>query len=35
MKSNMDQDMNFLPRNEDAVIYITFHHKTEERDYEK
>ena len=28
-------DSKFWPRNEDAVSYITFHHKTEERDYEK
>ena len=28
-------DLKFLPREEHAVIYVTFHHKKEERQYEK
>lgn len=28
-------DLKFLPREEYAVIYVTFHHKKEERQYEK
>ena len=28
-------DLKFLPQDQDAAIYITFHHRTEERNYEK